>query len=63
MLIRQACVVRPDLPNDPMTLDAVRAFRLVLGQAASWYSAVRGNAAEQCEKKCRLTVGDNCGYT
>jgi len=43
MLVCQACVVRSDLPDDPMILDAVRAFRFVVGQTAERGSGVRRN--------------------
>ena len=34
VLVRQAYVVRPDLPDDPVALDAIWAFCFVVGHAA-----------------------------
>lgn len=62
MLVRQACVVRPDLPDDPMALGAVWAFRFVVGHAAYWGRRLDETVQDRTSR-CMLTADDNCGCT
>ena len=62
MLVCQACIARPDLPDDPVTLDAVRAFSFVFSQTAERVSGVRRTDVAPYEQ-CLLTAGDNCDCT